>query len=141
MPKAVQTLTTSRRALFSAAPAFLLARPQAASSPHPDAALLGLCSAFMQRHARYVAIYEGPEMSDEAAEAAALPIIADMNDLLDRMAPLHAATPDGIHARAASLAAHNDHRDYSFDHPESMTGRLLGYLLRDAAMLPGSLAA
>ena len=64
-----------------------------------------------------------------------LPLLADMDALLDRMAGLHAATAEGIHARAASLAAHNHRGEHTFDAPEGMTGRLLGYLLRDAATL------
>jgi hypothetical protein len=50
-----------------------------------------------------------------------------------RVGDLRAATSDGIYARAHDLPAHAGHHHFSFDKPRSMTGRLLGQLLRDAA--------
>ena len=54
------------------------------------------------------------------------------------MGDLHATTADGVAARGRCLAAHNCHFDFSMDDPDTHTGRLVHYLMRDAAALGGS---
>ena len=96
---------------------------------HPDRAEFVACD----RQQR--AIYDGPDAIEDEDEAAAAtrPIFARMHDLLDRMEQLRALTSDGVAARARSLAQHSGDGAFSFDTRTTITGRLLGFLLRDAA--------
>lgn len=142
-----QALTTipnsapSRRTLFStaAATAVLVAIGGAAPLPPPrlDAELIQACRAMMAAQRAYDAIYDGPDAieDDDAAARAAAPFAAQWETLLPELERLRASTSEGIKARAAALAAHNGHFGSSFDHRDTMTGRMLDYLLRDAAVL------
>ncbi len=131
----------NRRNLLAAAPAVVpLASAglgAAAAAPNPDADLLAVCTEFNACDLRQRAIYDGPEAIEDDGKAgqAAAPIFAKMHTLLDRMEHLRAATPVGIAARAGSLAQHSGGREFSFDAQGTITGRLLDYLLRDAAVL------
>ena len=138
MPKAVQTFTTHRHAARGSNVALLLASSADADDPlSSDSELLRLSVEFDRLVARFDAIFEGPDEPDALADAAATPLQAGMHALLDRLGSLRARTANGIAARARSLAVYNGPGFYSYDAPESVSGRLLSYLLRDAAT-PGS---
>ena len=138
MPKAMQTLTTHRHAGRGSNVALLLAGSADAHDPlSSDTELLRLSIEFDGLIARFDAIFECPDDPDARADVATVPIQARMHALLDRLGALRARTASGIAARARSLVAYNGHGYYSFDAPESVSGRLLSYLLRDVAT-PGS---
>jgi hypothetical protein len=106
--------------------------------PSPaDTELLAICAEFEAIERRMRAIYDGPErLTDEAAAEQVRALDASLAPLLDRLGELKATTASGIHARAHLLAVHNPNNDYSFDYPDSVAGRLLRYLRRDATALP-----
>lgn len=134
----------NRRNLLSAGPALIglagAGLDAAAAAPNPDADLLAVCAEFNACDLRQRAIYDGPDAVEDDGKAAlaAAPIFAQMYTLLDRMEHLRAATPVGIAARAGSLAQHSGGREFSFDAQGTITGRLLDYLMRDAAALGGA---
>ena len=53
------------------------------------------------------------------------------------MGALRATTAEGVVAKAQCLAAHNLELDFAMDDPDTATGRLVHYLMRDAAALAG----
>ena len=55
--------------------------------------------------------------------------------LVMQMGELRATTADGIAARGRCLALHNAGGAHSMDDPATTTGRLLRWLMRDAAAL------
>jgi hypothetical protein len=103
----------------------------------PDAELIQVCAEFVSLELQTREIYASP-LDDDAADAAVQPGHLRKMAILDRMADIRATTADGIQARAHALAEHNRDMAYSLDHDETMAGRLVGYLLRDAAALGGS---
>ena len=115
----------------------------AAAAPAPDAELLAVCAEFNACDLRQRAIYDGPDAigDDEKAELATAPIFARMRALLNHMEHLRAVSPAGIAARAGSLAQHAGHWEFSFDARGTMPGRMLDYLMRDAAALGSAVAA
>ncbi len=131
----------NRRNLLSAGPALIglagAGFDVAAAAPNADADLLAVCAEFNACDLRQRAIYDGPDAMEDDGKAAlaAAPIFARMHTLLDHMAHLRAASAAGIAARAGSLAQHSGGREFSFDAQGTITGRLLDYLLRDAAAL------
>ncbi len=137
----------NRRNLLSAGPVLIglagAGLDAAAAAPNPDADLLAVCTEFNACDLRQRAIYDGPDVTDDDGKAgqAAAPIFARMDALLDHMEHLRAASPAGIAARAGSLAQHSGGWAFSFDARGTITGRLLDYLLRDAAALEGAGAA
>lgn len=119
-------------ALPLAAPALAAAAVTAGS----DAELIQVCAEFIACDRQQRAIYDGPDdVDDDEAAAAAAPIFARMKGLLAQMEQLRAKTSDGIAARAQSLAQHSGEGAFSFDARSTITGRLLGCLMRDAAAL------
>jgi hypothetical protein len=129
-----------RRSLFSAAPAAVVlvgAARHAVAVPNPDADLLAVCAEFNVCDVRQRAVYDGPGAIEDDGKAtlAAAPIFARMDALLNQMEHLRAASATGIAARAGSLAQHSGGMESSFDAQGTITGRLLDYLLRDAAAL------
>ena len=129
---------SSRRMMLRTSFALPLAAPAlavAAVTTGSDAKLLGVCAEFVACDRQQRAIYDGPDAIEDEDEAAAAtrPIFARMHDLLDRMEQLRALTSDGVAARARSLAQHSGDGAFSFDTRTTITGRLLGFLLRDAA--------
>ena len=111
------------------------------ASVFPDAELIAVCAEFNACERQTAAIHgTGPDcvVDDDEANVVSAPIFAHMHVLLDRMDELRATTPAGIQARAHSLAQHGGHGGYSFDYPTTMVGRLLVYLMRDAAALGGA---
>ncbi len=133
----------NRRNLLAAGPAVMALAGAglgaAAAAPNPDADLLAACAEFNACDLRQRPIYDGPDTmeDDEKAALAAAPIFAQMHTLLNRMERLRAASPAGIAARAGSLAQHSAGWEFSFDARDTITGRLLDYLMRDAAALRG----
>jgi len=131
----------NRRNLLAVPPALIglagAGLDSAAAAPNPDADLLAVCAEFNACDLRQRAIYDGPNAIEDDGKAgqAAAPIFARMDALLDHMEHLRAASPAGIAARAGSLAQHSGGREFSFDAQGTITGRLLDYLLRDAAAL------
>jgi hypothetical protein len=131
----------NRRNLLSAGPALMVLAGAglnaAAAAPNPDADLLAVCAEFNACDLRQRAIYDGPDAveDDGRAALAAAPIFARMDALLNRMEHLRAASPAGIAARAGSLAQHSGGWAFSFEGRGTITGRLLDYLMRDAALL------
>ena len=55
--------------------------------------------------------------------------------LSSQMGALRATTVEGVAARARCLAAHNLEYDFAMDDADTATGRLVHYLMRDAAAL------
>jgi hypothetical protein len=104
----------------------------------PDAELIQVYAEFVSLELQTRETYASP-LDDDAADAAFQPGHLRKMAILDRMADLRATIADGIQARAHALAEHNRDMAYSVDHDETMAGRLVGYLLRDAAALGGSL--
>jgi len=130
----------TRRSLLSAGPAAVAlvgAAGHAVAAPNPDADLLAVCAEFNACDLRQRAIYDGPDAVEDDGKAAlaATPIFARMDALLDHMEHLRAASAAGIAARAGSLAQHSGGMESSFDAQGTITGRLLDYLMRDAAAL------
>ena len=107
------------------------------AASRPDAELIGLCAAFDAHEMAVQVIYDGPARTipDDEAAALAFPHHERMGELMDQMEPLHATTPTGIAARARTLSLHAGHGHYSFDYNDGTAGRLLQFLLRDAAAL------
>ena len=83
------------------------------------------------------AIYSTVEDDDDAFRQGR-PIVAEIGRLVERMGRVRAVTAEGIQARALALHHSNPCQGFSFDDPETETGRLLVYLLRDAAALGGA---
>ena len=156
MPKATHDSTTSRRHVLAALTgagfaggALVLAMPTEAPAvtvlePSADAELIAVCAAFDAAEARFRAIFDGPAAiadDEEAADAGAIER-DQMSALLDRMNMLRATTTVGIQARAHTLALYNGDWRFSFDRDSTtlstITARLLGYLMRDAAALGGA---
>ena len=54
-----------------------------------------------------------------------------------QLGDLRATTADGVAARARCLAIHNSDGAFAMDDPNTDTGRLLRYLMRDAGALGG----
>ena len=108
-----------------------------AGTTHPDAELIAVCTEFEAAEIWVRAVYNGPNavVDDEQAELAAAIERDQMSVLLERMDALRASTPAGVQARAHTLALHNGDWGFSFDSDTTTTGRLLGYLMRDAAAL------
>lgn len=137
----------NRRNLLSAAPAIIglagAGLGAAAAMPNPDAELLAVCAEFNACDLRQRAIYDGPDAveDDEKAALATAPIFARMRALLNHMEHLRAVSPAGIAARAGSLAQHSGHWEFSFDARDTIPGRLLDYLMRDASALGSAAAA
>jgi len=135
----------NRRGLLATVPALTVlgCAGAAAAAPNPDADLLAVCAEFNACDVRQRAIYDGPDAvkDDGKAALAAAPIFARMEVLLNRMEDLRAASSIGIAARAGSLAQHSGGMESSFDAQGTITGRLLDYLMRDAAALGSAAAA
>jgi hypothetical protein len=105
-----------------------------------DAALLEVCAEFLASEAQFRAIHDGPDAlrDEDEAEAAGRVIVAAWGGMLSRMEQLRATTVDGIAARARCLAQHSGEGAFSFDARETVTGRLLACLLRDAGVFQAS---
>lgn len=65
-------------------------------------------------------------------------MVSIQHTLTLQLGALRATTADGIAARARCLAVHNADGAFSMKHSNTTTGRLLRYLMRDAAALSGS---
>lgn len=105
---------------------------------HPDARLIRTCADFIAcERAREVIYGDGPEgiADDDEALLASQPLNARQDQLLDDMQRLQATTAAGVLARAQALAEHGGDFSFSFDYPDTVAGRLLGYLMRDAALV------
>ena len=137
-----------RRTLFAAAGAVIMGGGITAGAAasvadllpaKPDAELIRLCGDFINLELQWRAIYDGPAatLDDDEAEAASLGIGDQMNRILAEMEPMRATTADGVLARARALAAENGNFGCSFDHRDTVPGRLLVCLLRDAAAVGG----
>ena len=128
----------TRRTLLRAAPALAIgvAVPVSAANHQPDVELIEACAEYRRTEEQERAVYDGPNAvwDDDEARVVAAPYSARCDVLLDRLGELRAATPAGIHARAQTLAQHNGAFVFSFD-GGGAAGRMLAYLLRDAAEL------
>ena len=90
-------------------------------------------SAEYEAHERDIeALYE--DTDDENGTALGL-IMDRQSPLLKRMEEIHAQTPAGIHARARVAAVCNPSWGFTWDDEETVPGRLLAVLLRDAMAL------
>lgn len=132
---------TSRRSLASGAVAALLGTAGvSAASPAPadiDADLIKLCAEFRGLQDAFCAIYDGSAAirDDDEAKAAARPVLARQNSLLIALGDARAQSAVGIQARAETLAHYAGNWSHSFDHRDTVPGRLLDHLMRDAAAL------
>ncbi len=135
-------MTASSRRGLLAGGADLSVAPLTASAAitaqaHPDAALLALAGRFIA-HERLVQAMpcDAETGAEEAVQTAAQRQLLDhKHGLVMQMGELRATTPDGITARARCLALHNADGAHSMDVPDDTTGRLLRWLMRDAAGL------
>ena len=105
-----------------------------AAPSHPDAELIALCKAFAEGIKSYDRACDGMEDAGLAAQTVHA-IVAGWPAQFDEMERLQARTAEGVQARAYALHVHSGHGGFSFDYPETMTGKLLSMLLRDAAEL------
>ena len=109
-------------------------------SPHPDADLLALVERFIA-HEQIIqampcdAVPGTPAASQEEAEQRQ--IFGVKHALIMQLGDLRATTADGVAARARCLAIHNSDGAFAMDDPNTDTGRLLRYLMRDAGALGG----
>lgn len=112
-----------------------------ANTANPDAELISVCAEFDALYQKTIDIHEGPNAiaDDDLAAAAVAPLDQRMDTLLDRMETLQATTPRGIQARARSLALNASegwHKGwFTMDALETVPGRLLSYLMRDAGRI------
>ncbi len=142
------SVAPTRRILFAGASAVILGAGITAGAAasvadlvptDPDAELIRVCGEIVAVERAWNAIYDGPSaiVDDTAAKAASAGFDARMGVLLDEMESIHAVSAAGVLARAKALAVHNGDFASSFDWPESITGRLLACLMRDALALAG----
>ena len=113
---------------------------QAAPLPHPDADLLALAGRFIA-HERLVQAMpcDAETDAEEAMQEAEQGRLLDYkHGLVMQMGEMRATTADGIAARARCLALHNADGAHSMDDPDTTTGRLLRWLMRDAVALSGA---
>lgn len=130
----------SRRAMLTTSAAVLTlvgTARLAVAAAHPDAELIGTCAAFNALHAEMTALWDGPDTTEaeDAAMVAAVPIFDRMEALVARMGTLRAVTPDGIHARAHTLAVHAGDGGSSLDPVGMMPGAMVRQLMRDATAM------
>jgi hypothetical protein len=110
-------------------------------SPHPDADLLALVERFIA-HEQIIrampcdAVPGTPAADQEEAEQRQ--IFGVKHALTMQLGDLRATTADGVAARARCLAIHNSDGAFAMDDPNTDTGRLLRYLMRDAGALGGA---
>ena len=110
-------------------------------TPHPDADLLALADRFIV-HEQIIrampcnAVPGTPAAVQEEAEQRQ--IFGFKHALIMQLGDLRATTADGVAARARCLAIHNSDGAFAMDDPNTDTGRLLRYLMRDAGALGGS---
>ena len=103
---------------------------------HPDAELIALAERFITGE---IAVQDWPPGADgDLPEPEFSQAVSAQDALASEMGALRATTVDGVAARARCLAAHNSGFDFSMDDPDTATGRLVHYLMRDAAALGGS---
>ena len=108
---------------------------------HPDADLLALVERFIA-HEQIIrampcdAVPGTPAADQEEAEQRQ--IFGLKHALIMQLGDLLAATANGVAARARCLAIHNSDGAFAMDDPNTDTGRLLRYLMRDAGALGGS---
>ncbi len=134
-------ISPTRRGLLGGSAA-LAAAPVAAQAtplPHPDADLLALAERFVA-HERLVQAMpcDAETDAEEAAQEAEHHRLLDhKHALVMQMGELRATTAEGIAARARCLAVHNADGAHSMDAPDTTTGRLLRWLMRDVAAVGG----
>ncbi len=80
------------------------------------------------------------DAEDAVQQAEQRQLLDHKHGLVMQMGELRATTADGITARARCLALHNADGAHSMDVPDDTTGRLLRWLMRDAAALGRSAA-
>ncbi|MGI4809893.1 MAG: hypothetical protein ACRYF2_17490 [Janthinobacterium lividum] len=103
-----------------------------------DTVLVRLCGEFIKLEGVIHDIYDGPNAShnEGVASLTAAPTQARQQQIIAELGDVQAATAVGVLARARALAAFNGHFGFSFDHPDDDgAGRMLAYLLRDAAAI------
>ena len=107
-------------------------------SPHPDADLLALVERFLAHEQTIQAMPCNAVPGTPAAvqeEAEQRQIFGFKHALIMQLGDLRATTADGVAARARCLAIHNSDGAFAMDDPNTDTGRLLRYLMRDAGAL------
>ena len=141
-------IVSRRRTLFSAASSVVIGSGITAGLAvsvadlvpvNPDADLIRLCREMVDLELAYRAIYDGPNAipDDEGARGATSGMVDRIDAIVTEIEDLHATTAAGVLARAHTLAVQNGDFGSSFDWPETVIGRQLDYLLRDAAALAG----
>lgn len=132
-----------RRTLFAAAGAVILGSGITAGAAASvadlvpadrDADLIRLCDEFIRLELHRRAIFDGPTAieDDDQADAASLIVSRQMNRVLERIEVMRAVSADGVLAMAQALWVEDSDFHGSSD-VESVPGRLLTCLLRDAA--------
>ena len=107
----------------------------------PDADLLALVDRFLAHEQTIQAMPCNAVPGTPAAvqeEAEQRQIFGVKHALIMQLGDLRATTADGVAARARCLAIHNADGAFAMDDPNTDTGRLLRYLMRDAGALGGS---
>ena len=108
--------------------------------PHPDADLLALVDRFVAHEQTIQAMPCNAVPGTPAAvqeEVEQRQIFGVKHALIMQLGDLRATTADGVAARARCLAVHNSDGAFAMDDPNTDTGRLLRYLMRDAGALGG----
>ena len=128
----------NRRSLFSAAvasvmlPGAVVASNVRGPDIHPDAALIAMAERFIVDEQ---AIRDWPSGADGNLPEEFYDAVVAQDALSSQMGVLRATTVEGVAARARCLAAHNLEYDFAMDDADTATGRLVHYLMRDAAAL------
>jgi hypothetical protein len=103
----------------------------------PDAELIRLCGEYEALEREIEALYEPEDADDDENDKALGLIMNRISPLLDRMEEIHAQTPAGIHARARVAGVCNPGGGFTWDEDDTVPGRILAVLLRDAMALGG----
>lgn len=120
----------SRRGLLGSGAAISLcpAAVTVASAAHPDALLLTLCAEFIACDLDNKDKGEGPNAiaDDDAYETYSAAVGCRMSALSVRLVEMPVRTVEGVHGLARCLAQFNGDGHCAFDHPGTITKRLLG---------------
>ncbi len=101
-----------------------------------DAELIAVCLALEANERAHVTLYKTITDDDEA-DLAADPLLKQEAALIDRLDGLRAVTPEGILARARTLAVMAGHGGYCMDIGCGHSGRMVAAFLRDALAMSG----
>jgi hypothetical protein len=118
-----------------AATGAFLAPLTGSAAENSDAVLLAACAEFEAVERRIIEISDGPNAveDDDEAERLTKPLWSQQSALLDKLDALPTHTQEGLRARLRLLSVHNEHGQYSWDAPDTISGRLLRQAVRQGS--------